>query len=66
MTTKNRIFALIASGLVFIMFSELPDENKEKLKSMLSVLLLDYMKETVVENSPQNKQFSKLIRKGIK
>ncbi|RHB02175.1 hypothetical protein DW906_10070 [Coprobacillus sp. AM42-12AC] len=66
MTTKNRIFALIASGLVFITICELSDEDKERLKSMLSVLLLDYMKETVVENSPQNKQFSKLIRKGIK
>ena len=41
MITKNRIFALIMSGLVFIMITELPDENKEKLKSMLSVILLD-------------------------
>lgn len=66
MITKNRIFALIISGFVFITISELPDENKEKLKSLLSVILLDYMRETVVENSSQNKQFSKLIRKGIK
>lgn len=66
MITKNRIFALIMSGLVFIMITELSDEDKEKLKSMSSVLLLDYMKETVVESSPQNKQFSKMIRKGIK
>lgn len=66
MITKNRIFALIMSGLVFIAILELPDEDKEKLKSMSSVLLLDYMKETVVESSPKNKQFSKMIRKGIK
>ena len=66
MITKNRIFALIMSGLVFIAILELSDEDKEKLKSMSSVLLLDYMKETVVENSPKNKQFSKMIRKGIK
>lgn len=66
MVTKNRIFALIASGLVFITISELSDDDKERLKSMLSVILFDYMRETVVENSPQNKQFSKMIRKGIK
>ena len=66
MVTKNRIFALIASWLVFITISELSDDDKERLKSMLSVILLDYMRETVVDSSPKNKQFSKLIKKGMK
>ena len=29
MVTKNRIFALIASGLVFITISELSDDDKD-------------------------------------